>query len=89
MKRDIKAVLEMFVDLLMPDLTPYETVMYIFLLRNSLLKENVLTVRIGKRTIASNIGESAKGNKPAFEQITKILKKLESKGCLRIGDACF
>lgn len=86
MDKGLKSVIEQFVDLLMPELTPYEAVLYIFLLRNSLIRENSLTVRVGKRTIASNLIESAKGNKPAFAQISKILKGLERKGCIKIGD---
>jgi len=70
----------------MPELAPYEAVLYIFLLRNSLMKQNSLTVRIGKRTIASNLVQSAKGSKPAFAQIYKVLKGLERKGCIKIGN---
>ncbi|MDO8491737.1 MAG: hypothetical protein Q7T04_06975, partial [Dehalococcoidia bacterium] len=78
--RDIKAVLEQFVDYLMPELTAYEACLYLFLLRNSLVKDNVLDIRIGKRTIAANLitpSKGVKGDKPAFAQITKLLKGLE------------
>lgn len=86
MEKDIKGIISVFVDLLMPDLAPYEAVLYIFLLRNSLIKDNSLTMRIGKRTIASNLVKSTRGNEPAFHQIAKVLKELERKGCIKIGD---
>lgn len=62
MMKDISETIEQFVDLLMPELTPYEAAMYIFLLRNSHLK-NLEEIRIGKRTIAEKWGTGARGKK--------------------------
>jgi hypothetical protein len=85
MMRDIAETIEQFVDLLMPELTPYEAAMYIFLLRNSYLK-NLEEIRIGKRTIAEKWGTGARGKKTNYAHVTDLVKGLEKKGCLIIGD---
>ena len=86
MKNDLQKIIEQFVDLLLPELTPYETSLYIFLLRNSFLKTNSLDMRIGKRTIADNFVRGVRGNRANFGHITTVLKELEEKGCIKIGD---
>jgi len=87
MKLDIKEVVEQFIDYLMPDLTPYEANLYLFLLRYSYLNNNVSQVRIGKRTIAEKIGKSARTNESiSYVQVTKTLKGLEGKGVISIGN---
>ena len=86
MKLDIKTIIEQFVDLLMPELTPYETTMYVFLLRNSYLKNGDSRIRIGKRTIASNWSKGTRGDKTNYAHVTKLVKGLEAKGCIDIGD---
>ena len=85
MKRDLTKTIEQFVDLLMPELTPYEAAMYIFLLRNSHLK-NLSEIRIGKRTIAEKWGTGARGKRTNYAHVTDLVKGLEKKGCLKIGD---
>ncbi len=81
----LQEIIEQFVDLLMPELTPYETSLYIFFLRSSFLSNDV-TIRIGKRTIAGKYGKGSRGEKTNYAHVTKILKGLEDKGCIRIGD---
>lgn len=85
MIRDLLKIIEQFVDILMPELTPYEAAMYIFLLRNSHLK-NSSEIRIGKRTIAEKWGTGARGKRTNYAHVTDLLKGLEKKGCLKIGD---
>lgn len=86
MKLDIKTIVEQFVDLLMPELTPYETTMYVFLLRNSYLKNGDSRIRIGKRTIVGNWSKGSRGDKTNYAHVTKLVKGLEAKGCISIGD---
>jgi len=78
-------IIEQFVDLLMPELTPYETSLYMFFLRETHLKEQN-SIRIGKRTIAERYGKGSRGDKTNYAHITKIVKGLEEKGCIKIGD---
>lgn len=86
MQIDAKKIIEQFVDLLMPELTPYETTMYVFLLRNSYLKNGDSKIRIGKRTIAGNWSKGSRGNKTNYAHVTKLVKGLEEKGCIQISD---
>jgi 5-methylcytosine-specific restriction endonuclease McrA len=69
----------------MPALTPYEATLYIFLLRNSFIKNGSCDIRIGKRTIGGNLG-SSRGQSTAFSHVTELLKGLKEKGCIKIGD---
>lgn len=86
MKLDIKKIVEQFVDLLMPELTPYEATMYIFMLRNSYFKNGESKIRIGKRTIADNWSKGSRGDKTNYAHVTKLVKGLEAKGCVSIGN---
>jgi hypothetical protein len=86
MTDNIKQIVQDFVDYLMPALSPYESSLYIFLLRVTFLKDGSNQVRIGKRTIAERFGTGSQGAEISFFQVTKVLKKLESKGCIMIGD---
>jgi hypothetical protein len=82
---DPKIVISQFVDELLPELTPYETALYIYLLRHSYLKDNK-AIRIGKRSIASSFVRGVRGNRANFSHITTVLVELEKKGCIKIGD---
>jgi HNH endonuclease len=82
----IKNVIEEFVDYLSPELTPYESSVYIYLLRNSFLKNSNLEVRVGKRTIAAGFGKGSRGVKTNYEHVSKILKLLEEKQCIKVGN---
>lgn len=83
---NLQKVIEQFVDLLMPELTPYETSLYIFFLRRSFLSDET-DGRIGKRTIAEKYGKGSRGKKTNYAHVTKILKGLEEKGCIKVGDS--
>lgn len=83
---DLKEVLTDYVDLLMPELTPHESAMYIFLLRLSYLAVGEPEVRIGQRTIAQKYGRGPKMSVPSRQHITRQVESLEEKGCIRIGD---
>ena len=86
MDENIKTIVEQFVDYLSPELTPYEASFYLYLLRNSFIRNGTLEVRIGKRTIAAGHGKSSRGEETAYAHVSEILKKLEEKGCIKIGD---
>ena len=83
---DLEQVLTQFVDYLMPDLTPHEASMYIFLLYNSWLKNKSGQVRIGQRTIAQKYGRGPKMSIPSRAHILRQVEELERKGCLRTFD---
>lgn len=82
-----KQVLEEFVDFLLPALTPYETTIYLYLLRKSHFANGSKEIRIGKRTISTGCGRGTRsvtgGN---FKHITEVLESLKLKGCISIGD---
>ena len=76
-----------FVDYVMPHLTPYESALYLLLLRHSLLHNNSAQIRIGKKRVAALVGTSSRGSAAiSFAQVTEVLKGLDQKGCVRIGD---
>jgi hypothetical protein len=85
-KIDLTEIIEQFVDYLMPELTPRESSMYIFLLRNSFLKNGESKIRKGQKTLAKLYG---RGVKSAFVDSRHLMKStigLNEKGCIRIGD---
>jgi hypothetical protein len=86
MSEKIKDLIPDFVDYLMPELTPYETSLYLFLLRHSILRDGSQQIRIGKRTMAQGYGTGSRGLKTNYAHITKVIKGLEQKGCVAIGD---
>jgi len=59
MIKDLDIIVEQFVDYLLPELNPYETSVYLFLLRNSYFQNGTDRIRIGKRTIASGCGKGS------------------------------
>jgi len=79
-------LLEEFVDFLLPLLKPYEVTIYLYLLRKSHFGVGPPKIRVGKRTIAADCGQGIRGTRANFEQITKLVKALETKGCISIGD---
>ena len=83
---DITQIIEEFVDYLMPELTPHEASMYVFLLRNSHLKSGTNKIRIGQRTIAQKYGRGPKMSVPSRAHITRQIDALEEKSCIRVGD---
>jgi hypothetical protein len=87
MTENTKQLITDIVDYLMPALTPYESSLYLLLLRLTFLKDGSNQVRIGKRTISERFGTGSQGAEICFAYVSKVLKKLESKGCIIIGDA--
>lgn len=50
---ETKNIIGQFVDYLLPELTPYEASVYLYLLWNSFFKNGTNEIQVGKRTIAS------------------------------------
>jgi hypothetical protein len=89
MTEDIKGIICDFVDYVIPDLTPYQSTLYLLLLRLSFFANNSLQVRLGKKRIAAQLGKSSRaGATISFAQVTEVFKGLVvvEKGCITIGD---
>lgn len=86
MEEEIKSIIEQFVDYLLPKLTPYETSLYLYLLRNSFVKNGAGEIRVGKRTVAAGYGKGSRGEITNYAHVSKILRMLEEKGCIKVGD---
>lgn len=78
--------LEEFVDFLLPILKPYEATIYLYLLRKSHFGVGSPKIRVGKRTIAADCGQGTRAARSNFQNITELLKALETKECILIGD---
>jgi len=87
MKQELHDLMIDFVDYLLPSLTPYETSLYLYLLRHSVLGNGSQSIRIGKRTMADGYGTGSRGAKTNYKHMTTLIKGLEEKGCLTIGDS--
>lgn len=75
------------VDYVMPNLFPYESSMFLLLVRLSVLHNGSQTVRIGKKRIAEQVGRNSRTGTPiSYSQVTEVLKGLEEKGCILVGD---
>lgn len=75
------------VDLLMPGLTPYESALYFLLLRLSVIETGTRMIRVGKKIIAARLGASSRAATAiSYAQVTDVLKGLEAKGCIVVGD---
>ncbi|MDD5700963.1 MAG: HNH endonuclease [Dehalococcoidales bacterium] len=83
--RDI-TMIEQFVDYLLPELTPYESTLYLYLLRNSIMRNGTNQIRIGKRTLAEKFCKASRGENVSYAQVSKMLDNLEQKNCIQIGD---
>lgn len=70
---------------MIPTLPPYETGVYLLMLRNSRLV-GAQKVRIGKRTIGERLGKGTRANRSNYQHITEKLSNLERLGYLSIGD---
>lgn len=87
MKENLQKVIEQFVDLLMPEITPYEANLYLLLFRDSFLQNGTLTIRIGKRRLSGKIGKGARtGENISIKQVDRSVKGLEEKGIIKVGD---
>jgi hypothetical protein len=75
------------VDFVLPMLAPYETSIYLYLLRRSHLAEpSAAEVRVGKRTIGEGVGKSARSSRSSYANITEKLENLAALGFVTIGD---
>ncbi len=84
---DVRGLLCDLVDLVMPGLTPYESALYLLLLRMSFLRDNSDTVRIGKKRVLERLGRSSRAAAGiSFAQVTEVFRSLELKGCIVVGD---
>ena len=84
---DVSYNLELLVDCLMPELSPHETSMYLFLFRHAWMIENPTgRVRFGQRRIAQLYGRGPKNSTPSRQHIIRQVENLEGKSCIRVGD---
>jgi hypothetical protein len=74
------------VDFVMPLLPPYETSLYLLLLRLSYLTTGELTICIGKRSIAQALGKGTRSSSGNYQHITEKLQNLAQSGFIEIGD---
>lgn len=75
------------VDWVLPLVPPYEFKLYVFLLRRTLAGPlGQPEVRIGKRTIASEMGQGTQAGQANYQQISKKLETLETLGLIRAFD---
>ena len=87
MTEDTKNIICDFVDHVMPNLSPYESSLYVLLLRLSFVGNNPFQVRVGKKRVAGQLGKSSRvAATISFAQVTEVFKGLEEKGCIAIGD---
>ncbi|HLE81912.1 MAG TPA: HNH endonuclease [Dehalococcoidia bacterium] len=83
---EFQRFLKLFVDYLLPRLTPYESTVYLFLLRYSWFENGSTQVRVGKRTISRRLGLGVRSSGGDYDTISRNLKSLEEKGCVNVGD---
>jgi len=85
MPENQQKIIEQFVDLLLPELTPFEATVYIFFLRHSLL-EGKKEIRIGQRTLAKAWMSPRAAETTSRAHILRTVNGLEEKGVIKIGD---
>jgi hypothetical protein len=82
---DAGVLLREIVDYVMKVLPPYETSVYLYLIRQSWLNGSS-TVRVGIRSVGEGLGKGTRSTHGNYQHITEKLKVLETKGFIRIGD---
>ena len=81
---EIPGIMQDFVDLFLPSLTPYEAAIYLYLLRHSILANGTQLVRVSRRGLQGVIkSASGKSNDASYQKILKTLKILEEFGAIR------
>ena len=85
-QQDFLETLKEIVDQLLPELTPAEASLYLYLFRHSYLKDGTSEVRVRKRTIAAGYGKGMRGCQTDFEHMTTLLAALAGKNCITLGD---
>lgn len=79
-------ILEQIVDHVMAILPPYETSVYLYLLRRSRLLGSP-TVRVGKRMIGEGLGRGTRSSRGgSYQHITEKLNNLAGQGFISAGD---
>lgn len=74
------------IDFVLPALPPYEFCVYLLLLRRSHLQTGSPRLQIGKRTLADLFGQGTRSRKPNYQQVSGVLKGLEEKGYISVGE---
>lgn len=82
---DTTLIVKEIVDFLLPILTPVEFSYYLLLFRNSYIENGFAELCMGKRTMREKV-KGVRSEKVNFQHITVVLKSLELKGCIKIGD---
>ncbi|WP_142926733.1 HNH endonuclease [Mycobacterium marinum] len=77
-------LLTTLVDAVLPLLRPYEFSLYMLLLRSTGFQGG--EVRIGKRTIAAQLGKGTRSSRGSYLHITDKLNALASDGYIAVGD---
>lgn len=85
MKENLQKIIEQFVDLLLPELTPFEATVYVFFLRHSLIKGE-REIRIGQRSLAKAWASPRAAKTSSRAHILRTVNGLEEKGAVKIGD---
>jgi hypothetical protein len=82
----IRDALQLFVDHMLPEFTPYEAALYMYLFRKTALGTGTSEVRMGKRTIAAQFGKGNKDSEISYKHLSDTLAGLSQRGVLTIGD---
>jgi hypothetical protein len=80
-------LLNELIDFVVPLLPPYETSLYLVLLRLTFLSNGGTTVRIGKRALSKRLGTGTRSSGGNFAHITEKLQNLEQSGFIKIGNS--
>ncbi len=74
-------------DFVLPVLAPYELKLYLYLVRRThLAVESPKEVRVGKRTLARELGQGTQSATTNYQALSQRLKSLEDGGFVVIGD---
>jgi hypothetical protein len=85
MDTSVTEVMKLFIDHLLPALTPGEVKTYLLLMRECQLA-GANSTRIGKRTLISRYGVGSRESTTNYSNISELLASLQRKSCIRIGD---
>lgn len=82
---ELPEIIQDFVDLLMPSLTPYQAAIYMYLLRHSILAGGTQLVRVSRRGLQAGVIKSASGQSEtaSYQKIRQTLEALEEIGAIR------
>jgi hypothetical protein len=87
---EVPDIIKDVVDLLFPELKPYEAALYLYLLRHSISENGSVHLRVSRRGLRSGVVKSAYADKPSsgsegasYRTIQTTLGALEAAGALR------